>query len=100
MDDEIENLLRETRDLAEENNKILKGIRRSNRWGAFIKVFYWIIFIALTIGAFAYIQPYLDSMLKLYNQVEGANNQITASQGTISGGIKDYFMGTGTGVKK
>ena len=100
MDNEIESLLRETKDLVQENNKILKGIRRNNRWGAFIKLFYWVIFIGLTVGAFTYIQPYLDKMIELYNQVESANSQITASKGTISGGIKDYFLGTGTTVKK
>jgi len=103
MDDEIENLLKETKTLVEENNKILKGIRRSNRWGAFIKTVYWIIIIVITIGAFAYIQPYLNSMIKIYNQLEGTSTDITNlknNQNSFTNGIKEYFLGTSTPVKK
>ena len=91
MNEEIESLIRETRDLVEENNKILRGIRRSNRWGVFIKSVYWIVIIIVTIGAFAYIQPYLNSMMKLYNQLEDTNNKITTSQNSFSSGVKSFF---------
>ena len=100
MDDEIESLLRQTKELVEENNKILKGIRRSNRISGFFRVIYWVVIIALTIGAVAYIQPYLDSMIKLYNQVEGTNTKITTTQNSLGEGIKEFFLGTSTTTKK
>ncbi len=99
MDDEIENLLRQTKALVEENNKILKGIRRSNRVGSFFRFIYWIVIIALTIGAYAYVQPYLNSMMKLYNQLETTNNNITTTQNSLGDGIKSFFLGNSTTTK-
>ena len=99
MDDQIEKLLRETKDIVEENNKILKSIRRSNRISGFFRFVYWIVIIALTIGAVAYIQPYLDSTMKLYNQLEETNNKISNTQNSFTDGIKSFFLGSSPASK-
>ncbi|MEK7184887.1 MAG: hypothetical protein AAB683_02005 [Patescibacteria group bacterium] len=45
-----------------ENNEILKSIRRTNRISMIVKTIYWGIIIGLSIGAFYFIQPYIDFM--------------------------------------
>jgi len=50
--------------LTEENNKILRKMRRSVLWGRIFHFIYWAVIIGLSIGAYVYIQPYLDSMLQ------------------------------------
>lgn len=48
--------------IVEENNEILKGIRRSNRFSLLIKSIYWFVIIGLSIGAFYFVQPYVNFM--------------------------------------
>ena len=76
-------LLEKTYELTEENNKILKGIRSSNRWSAFFRIFYWIIIIVVSVGAFYYIQPYIDVATKAYRNIQGDLNNVKSVVNTI-----------------
>ncbi len=69
-------LLQKTYELTEENNKILRGIRRSNRWSSLFRAVYWIVIIGISIGAFIYIQPYVDSVMKAYNSIQTDLNTV------------------------
>jgi hypothetical protein len=51
--------------LAEENNKILLSIRRSNRIALGMRALYWVVILGLTFGAFYFIQPYLNFLTNL-----------------------------------
>jgi len=81
-------LLQKTHDLAEDNNRILRGIRRSNRWSTFFRAIYWIIIIGVSIGAFYYIQPYVDTLLKTYQSLQGSIQNIQTTTNKIPGLIK------------
>ena len=70
MNSEEKKLLEETNELAKENNHILKGIRRSNRFSMLFRFLYWIIIIGISVGAFYYVQPYIDSLMKVYKTVQ------------------------------
>lgn len=67
--------------LSEENNKMLRGIRRNARLASFLRAFYWLLVIGAAFGTYYFVQPYLDAVLKGYNEmqkgVEKVNN-ITA----------------------
>ena len=66
MNPEERQLLERAVALGQENNQILRGIRRSN-WFAFVsRVFYWIIVIGLAVGAYVYIQPFVDRIVGAY----------------------------------
>lgn len=71
MNPDEKQLLERAVALGEENNKILRGIRRGNRWAIVYKVVYWIIIIAISYEAYVYIQPYVNQMIKIYNEVQG-----------------------------
>ncbi|MDP3962529.1 MAG: hypothetical protein Q8Q03_01535 [bacterium] len=60
MTPEERSLLERTHQLAEENNEILRSIKRRNRLGTALRVFYWAVIIGISFGAFYFIQPYLD----------------------------------------
>ncbi len=66
MNPEEKQLLQKTHNLAEENNKILRHIRRSNRWSAAFRILYWILIIGAAVGAFIYIEPYIDAISQAY----------------------------------
>jgi uncharacterized protein involved in cysteine biosynthesis len=53
--------------LVKENNKMLKGMRSHQRWATFMKVLYWLIIIALMLGSYYFIQPYLENLINAYN---------------------------------
>ncbi len=60
MTPEERSLLERTHQLAEENNEILRSMKRRARLGTAIRVFYWAVIIGISFGAFYFIQPYLD----------------------------------------
>ena len=70
MTPEERQLLRETADLTKENNKILRGIRRSNRFSAFFRFIYWALIIGSAIGAYYYIQPFIDPLMKGFTSIQ------------------------------
>jgi len=71
MNPNEKDLLQKTYELSKENNDILKGIRSSNRWSAFFRIFYWLIIIGISVGAFYYVQPYIDVAMKAYSSIQG-----------------------------
>ena len=70
MTDEEHSLLERTYKIAQENNAILRSIRRSNRISSVVKVLYWVIIIGVSYGAYYAIQPYFNKMLDLYTQIQ------------------------------
>jgi hypothetical protein len=60
MTPEERSLLERTYQLAEENNQILTSMRRRGRLGLIFRICYWVIIIGISIGAFYFIQPYVD----------------------------------------
>lgn len=60
MTPEERSLLERTHQLVEENNEILRSMKRRARLGTAIRVFYWAVIIGISFGAFYFIQPYLD----------------------------------------
>lgn len=71
MSPEEKDLLNKTYEIALENNKILRGMRRSAMFDRTLRLIYWIAVIGLSFGAFWYIQPYLQSLAGVYGDVSG-----------------------------
>ncbi len=71
-------LLEKTLALAEENNKILQGIKRSMRIGRWWKIIYWTLVVGTALGAYYFIQPYIDQVISVYggakSNIEGINS--------------------------
>ena len=78
--------MRETRELVKENNELLRKIRRVQRMSQIGKIFYWVIILGLAFGAFYYIQPYIDGIIKTYT---GLNEGINSFRNSDSGYFQD-----------
>ena len=76
MDSDIRDAVQKTLELVEENNKILRKMRRSIFWGRVFHTLYWIIIIGVSIGAYYYVQPYLESMLKIFGGTQGTLDEL------------------------
>lgn len=67
----IEEMVKKTLELSNENNRMLHSIRRSMMWGRVVRVVYWILIIGAGIGAYYYIEPYIDGAIDAYGNVKG-----------------------------
>ena len=65
MTPEERSLLESTYKLAEENNKILRSLRRSARLGTIMRILYWVAIMGVSVGALYFIQPYLKFITDL-----------------------------------
>ncbi|OHA16775.1 MAG: hypothetical protein A3C79_00380 [Candidatus Taylorbacteria bacterium RIFCSPHIGHO2_02_FULL_45_28] len=81
MTPEERSLLERTHKLTEENNEILRSIRRTNRFSMALRVLYWVIILIVSFGAYYLIQPYVESLIGAYGDIQGSLNGI---QGNIN----------------
>lgn len=68
MEPDLRGNLKELLELTRENNQLLHKANNRARWGMIIKTIYWIVIIGFTIGAYYYIQPYLDTAMQNYDK--------------------------------
>ena len=62
MDEEEKKMLEETLALSKENNEMLRKVRGAQKQAMFFRVMYWGIIILAGVGAFYFIQPYIDAV--------------------------------------
>ena len=57
-------------ELLEENNKMLRHIRGSQRRSQIFRLLYIVVIIALTAGAYYYINPYISQVMDAYSGIQ------------------------------
>jgi len=62
MTPEEKSLLERTYKMAEENNSMLRSIKRTNRIGTIFRIIYWVVLIGAALGVYYYLQPYLEGV--------------------------------------
>ena len=62
-------LLERLVELAEDSNRILHQMRRANRWANFFTFIKWLVIIALSLGFYYYLDPYLKPIMDFYQNV-------------------------------
>ncbi len=72
MTPEEKALLERVAKLSEENNDILRSMRRSNRFTNIMRIFYWVIILLVGFGSYYFIQPYVNTMMNLLNGGAGS----------------------------
>lgn len=60
MNPEEKALLENTHQLAKENNEMIQSLLRRAKFSIILKVFYWTVIIAISLGAVYLVQPYID----------------------------------------
>lgn len=72
MSEEERELLKRSVELSEENNEILRAMRRAMRIGRIVKGVYWVLILGTAIGAFYFIQPYIDQFGQMYGDAKSS----------------------------
>lgn len=68
MDAEDKQKLDRILQLTEENNTFIKKIRKSQRNAALFRLFYWLVIIAITFGAYYVAKPYVGEINNFFSQ--------------------------------
>jgi len=80
MSPEERELLNRSVSLAEENNKMLHSMKRSQRMASIMRAVYWIFIIGSAVGAYYFIQPYVDQIKDVYTGAGEALNNFKSGQ--------------------
>lgn len=63
---DTQKMLQEVLRLERENNALIKKLIKFHRRAVILNVIYWIVIIGATVGLFAFLRPYLDSVISFY----------------------------------
>lgn len=69
MDLQEKHLLEENLEVSKETNELLKKVVSSQKWGRIFRIFYWVLIIGSSIGAYYWLQPILGTVLGNYDSV-------------------------------
>lgn len=78
-------LLKRNIAISEENNDILRSIQRSMRLSRLMSILYWLIIIGASVGAYYFIQPYLDQLVGIYGGAKTQFNDVNSFINSIKG---------------
>lgn len=76
MDPESKKLLEDTFALAKENNAMLHRVRSIQKWAAFWQTLKVLIVIGIALGAFYFLQPYINKAVDVYHSFSGTVQQV------------------------
>lgn len=83
MDPELKELLRRNLTISEETNNLLKKMHSAQKWGRFFRLFYWLVIIGLSLGAYYYLQGPLEQLLGTYKSLLGGVENIQKSASSL-----------------
>ncbi len=86
MTPEERSLLERTHELAEDNNKMLRSIKRSGRISMILRILYWAVIVGVSVGAFYFIQPYID-----YITGRNQDTETTSTSSSLRQEIQDLL---------
>lgn len=75
--------LDELLEVTHENNKILRSMRRSQRWSSFFTLVYWAIILGSIFGAYYYFQPTIQKYMKTFQASVGIIQKFEGAAGSI-----------------
>ncbi len=91
MDAESKKLLEKTYELALENNEMLKKVRGVQKRAFLMSLVKFLIFVGITLGAYYYVEPYLEQFLGIYSNLSGITGEggINTSSSSILDLVKN-----------
>lgn len=75
--------LDELLEITRENNKILRGMRRTQRWGSFFRLVYWTVILGSVFGVYYYFQPTIQKYMKTFQTSVGIIQNFEKTVGSI-----------------
>ena len=73
MNPEEKAALKHIEEVSDENNRMIRRMYRSVRFGQFISLIKWAVIIGVAIGAFYYLQPVFDKIDGIYSSLTNSH---------------------------
>lgn len=68
--DILKKLLRQNLEISRESFKILKKLHRGRKLAMGFKILYWTVIILMVLGAYYYIQPFVDTFTDTFGEIK------------------------------
>lgn len=78
-----ERKLDELLEITHENNKILRSMRRSQRWSSLFTFVYWAVILGSIFGVYYYFQPTIQKYMKTFQTSIGIVQNFEKTIGSI-----------------
>lgn len=75
--------LDELLEVSRENNEILRGMRRAQRWTSLFRLVYWAVILGSIFGVYYYFQPTIQKYMKTIQTSVGIIQNFEKSAGSI-----------------
>lgn len=75
--------LDELLELTRDNNKILHGIRRTQRWSSVFTIVYWAVILGSILGTYYYFQPTLQKYMGMFESSFGTLQSLQKSAANV-----------------
>jgi len=86
--EELKDLLKRDIAISEDTNHMVHSMRRSARWGVFLKIVWWVAILFASGAAYVlYVQPYVEQLQQVYGQVQEGGRQVQ----TLSGEAQEFI---------
>ncbi len=74
--EEVKAIAKQALSVAEDTNRMVRGMRRSQQWGHFFQFVWWALIIFVSIWSYYYyLQPYVGKLEELYAQVQSTSQE-------------------------
>lgn len=83
MENNLEKLLK----LTEDNNKMLRKIRRNQKISSWIKTLYWVVILGILFGAYYFLQPYITTFNRNVQNLQNTLNSISSTTNNLPSNI-------------
>ncbi len=82
--------------LTADTNHLMHGIRRSQRWGHFFTILWWVFIVGSSAAAYYYLQPYTDQVVKYYKNFQSGSQQAQSFEQEVAQYFQKHFTATST----
>lgn len=80
--------LQQVKKLAEDNNRMLRRLYHGLWWSRLWSLVYWLIVIGFALGAFYFLQPYLQKLQQAYSGLQSEVNTVQQIGSKITNGLQ------------
>ncbi len=81
LEPELQSLLKRNLELTEENNRLIRSMRRMSFWGGVLKVVWWLLILVILPFAayYFYLAPYVEQFMSGVKEVQGIRADIQSN---------------------
>ncbi len=94
MDPDIKQLQDEIKRLGAitaDTNRIVHGMRRSQRWHTFVSLVWWATILGVTAASYWYAWPYIQQAQKAYQSFQSESQKASSLQQQIQDALGQYL---------